>query len=139
MNKNIGFTLIELMITVAIVAILASIALPSYQNYITKSKIKEAQSNLIALSLSAESLYPRTLSYPQATHAESADLKNDTLFQTWNPSSAAFNYSYVSVDGVGYTVTATGLDAKLQDCTLSLDNLGNKTINNCPYLTAWVN
>ena len=138
MNKNIGFTLIELMITVAIVAILASIALPSYQNYITKSKIKEAQSNLIALSLSAESLYPRTLSYRQANHTNSAALKNDTLVQTWNPSSAAFDYSYVS-DGVGYTVTATGLDAKLQGCTLSLDNLGNKTINNCPYLTAWVN
>lgn len=51
------------MIVVAIVAILASIAVPSYQNSITKSKIKEAQSNLVALSLAAENQYQRTLSY----------------------------------------------------------------------------
>jgi type IV pilus assembly protein PilA len=43
-NKKIekGFTLIELMITVAIVGILASVALPSYQNYVVRSQVSEA-------------------------------------------------------------------------------------------------
>lgn len=45
-RKNSGFTLIELMIAVAIVAILASIALPSYQDYVRRGRIPEATSGL---------------------------------------------------------------------------------------------
>lgn len=45
-GKNSGFTLIELMIAVAIVAILASVALPSYQDYVRRGRIPEATSGL---------------------------------------------------------------------------------------------
>ena len=45
MRKSAGFTLIELMMVIVVMAILAAIALPSYQQYIKRGKITEATSN----------------------------------------------------------------------------------------------
>ena len=60
--KN-GFTLIELMIAVAIVGILAAIALPSYQQYVTKSRRTEAIAALHAIIVGLEKYYFNNHSY----------------------------------------------------------------------------
>lgn len=125
MKLTRGFTLIEVMIVVVIIAILAAIAVPSYQGYVTKSKIKEAQSNLVALSLSAEQAYQRSLTFPVATLTNTAALKNDHSFSTWNASSDVFSFAYVS-DGSIYTLTATSTMPGLTGCTLTLKNNGER-------------
>lgn len=64
-----GFTIIELMIAVAIVAILASIALPSYTDYLMRGKIQEATSNLLAMRTKLELFFQDNRTYVGACAA----------------------------------------------------------------------
>lgn len=57
MRRMHGFTLIELMIVVAIVGILSMIALPAYNDYVTRGKIQEATSQLSDLRVKMEQYY----------------------------------------------------------------------------------
>ena len=54
MNTQKGFTLIELMIVVAIIGILAAIAIPQYQNYIAKSQVSRAMGEISSVKTSVE-------------------------------------------------------------------------------------
>ena len=64
-----GFSLIELMISVAIVAILAAVALPSYKNYVIRGKLTGAQSTLAGLATSLQQYYQDNRSYVGACAA----------------------------------------------------------------------
>ena len=59
-----GFTLIEVMITVAVVAILAAVALPNYFDYITRSRIVEAKTNLADMRTRLEQYFLDNRAYP---------------------------------------------------------------------------
>ena len=58
-----GFTLIELMITVAVMAILAAVALPAYTDYITRSKLVEAHTHLSDLRVKMEQFFQDRRTY----------------------------------------------------------------------------
>ncbi|WP_300671803.1 type IV pilin protein [Desulfoluna sp.] len=59
-----GFTLIELMIVVAIIGILAAIAIPNFRNYQLKSKESEAKVNLAAIAVAQEGYFAEFDGYP---------------------------------------------------------------------------
>jgi len=63
MQRSTGFTLIELMVTIAIVAILAAIALPNYTDYVRRGKLQEATSNLLAMRTKMEQYFQDNRSY----------------------------------------------------------------------------
>lgn len=126
-----AFTLIEMMIVVAIVAILAAIALPSYNSYIVKSEIRTAQSDILALSLNFENRYQRTLAYPEI---EATDDLED-VFEGWSPSSTTFTYSVPTSTTTTYTIEATGT-GRQSGCSLTINHSNVRGSSGCKYITA---
>ena len=62
-----GFTLTELLISVLIVAVLGSLALPSYFQYVQESRRSEAQQNMLQVAAILERIYSRNGGYPDAS------------------------------------------------------------------------
>lgn len=76
MKHQKGFTLIELMITVAIVGILAAVAYPSYQQHILKTRRAEAKACLSELAQFMERFYTTNLRYDQDSGGTAVALPN---------------------------------------------------------------
>lgn len=102
LRKNEGFTLIELMIVVAIIGILAAIAIPNFLNYQCKAKQAEAKQNLGALAKLEEAYFAEYNKYVAA--ADDAALKTKLGFEVKGNS----RYTYtVSSSGTAFTAKAT--------------------------------
>jgi type IV pilus assembly protein PilE len=74
-KKNRGFTLIELMITVAVIGILAAVAYPSYLNQIRKSRRAEAQAALLNISARQQQMLLDTRSYAATVGALNVNIE----------------------------------------------------------------
>ena len=87
MKRDSGFTLVEVMIVAAIVALLAAIAYPSYAGYVTKSRRIEGQIALIEAVQQQERFYTRYNTYA-AFSSDSTD-EQEKRFKWWSGSVAA--------------------------------------------------
>ncbi|MFC4892322.1 type IV pilin protein [Pseudofrancisella aestuarii] len=63
MKKHTGFSLVELMVVIAIVAILATVAVPLYSNYVQNNNRRDATSALMAASLAEDNFFIRNDEY----------------------------------------------------------------------------
>lgn len=103
-----GFTLIELMIVVAIIAILAAIAVPIYSNYIIRSKLTEAQNNLSALRVQMEQYFQDNRTYV-ASGGTGCGVSMPTTTSSNGTTSIAKYFTYTcTATASTYTITATG-------------------------------
>ena len=117
-----GFTLVELMIVVAIVGIIASIAYPSYSEYVTRSKRGDAMSALMLASQAME----RRRSNPPYSYKVSGI---SDVFATQVPVEGGTAYYILSVtsDDTSYELTATPTGSMSGKKTLTLTNTGART------------
>lgn len=98
MKGSRGFTLLELMVAVAIIGILVSIALPAYQDYVMRSRLAEAHGELAAIRPKMEQHFLDNRTYVGACAANSVAPLPTGKFFTYSCALAADTY----------TVTATG-------------------------------
>ena len=119
MKAQHGFTLIEIMIVVAIVGILAMIALPSYNDYVVRGKIPDATSNLATKRVQMEQFFQDNRTYVAAPACPLAAAKDTTTSQNFDfycsPAATPTTYTLKAVGKgsmAGFTYTIDQNNAK---------------------------
>jgi prepilin-type N-terminal cleavage/methylation domain-containing protein len=138
-GRSKGFTLVELMITVAIVAILAAIAIPNYRDYVIRGQLVDATQGLSAVRANMERYFQDNRTY--------------LPIGAFTPPCAAalvaygkFNINCPPIDATHFTAIAVGAAAPLSGFTFTVDQNDNQvttvappapaSFTGCP--TAWI-
>jgi type IV pilus assembly protein PilE len=124
-RKLQGFTLIEMMITVAIVAILAAVALPNYQQYIIRSSRAAAQTEMMDIANRQQQLLLANRSYA----AKGSAAWTATGYALPDEVGARYDYSITVGAGTvpSYTITFDPKGPQDSDVTLTLTSDGTKS------------
>jgi type IV pilus assembly protein PilE len=129
-----GFTLIELMITVAIIGILAGIAYPSYQDSVRKSRRADAKGALLGFANAMERYFTENNTYEDAAVGP-ADTGPPRIYKTTSPvdgGPAYYNLTISAATVNTYTLNAarTGVQSTDKCGTLTLTQTGARDIVN---------
>lgn len=133
LSKKAGFTLIEVLITVAIVGILSAIAYPNYASYVQRGRLIEASNQLLALRTSMEQYYQDNRSYANATGGGTA------IISPCDPSKLPVMKEFtitcaIGTPASGFTATADGKTPSTAGFVYRIDSAGTQSST---MSTAW--
>lgn len=128
MRKLAGFSLIELMIVVVIVAILAAVAVPSYQNYILRTNRADAKSTLTQIAAAQERYF---FSNNEYAVDDSAGGSFEDIYGSSTTSEGHYNIAVSNPcgDNTCFTITATATGQQASDsacATFTINHVGQK-------------
>ncbi|MGQ5525011.1 type IV pilin protein [Chitinimonas sp. PSY-7] len=117
-QSSSGFTLIELMIVVAIIGVLAAIAIPQYSNYIARSRKVAAQADLMKYAQALERYYTTNQTYQKAGGCppEAKNGIDNTKYYTYS----------ATCNSADFKVKATPIDPNSKLVEQTLDHTGKK-------------
>ena len=122
-----GFSLIELLITLAILSVVMGIALPNYSNYLTRAARSDAKAVLLEVAAVQERIYFERGQYT----GDEADLWSETDGDDYVSNEGYYLLTVaIPEDGQSFsaTATATGRQTRDQDCTsFTIDGTGQKS------------
>lgn len=122
-QSNTGFTLIELMIVVAVISILAGIAYPSYLDQVQKTRRSEAKAALTDAASRQEQFFLDNLTYTAVIGDLGMSATTENNYYTLSIVSTATTYTV--------TATANGTQTNDTNCaTLSISDTGSRTSEN---------
>lgn len=127
-RKPQGFTLIELMVVVAIIAILASVALPAYSDYVRRGQLQEAFTYLADYRLKMDSYFNDSKNFGAPAGTTCATDASAANWSAFAPASAKyFTFGCVTANnGLEYTVTATGNSTLTTGYDYTINHNGDK-------------
>lgn len=112
-----GFTLTELLVTIAIIAILAALTVPSYVTFIERSKLVSGTEELSSLRGLMEQAYQADRTYLAGENCAIAEFSNEYFSQTCTGTKNTFTWTATSLAGVGLGFTADYIYTINQDGT----------------------
>lgn len=129
-RRQQGFSLIELMIVVAIIGIIAAVAYPSYQSVIKDGYRGSGQSDLMALAAAMERHHSGTFSYEGAA-TSGGNTGSPAIFSSYSPASEPaenkrYNLTIESADAVSFEIKATPVGGQAGDGALFYFSDGRK-------------
>lgn len=121
MDKN-GFSLMEIMVVVAIIGIIAAIAIPSYSGYVTRTRRADAITALESIALDEEKYRAENGSYGTIAALTTAGYPNPN-----SDASRNYNIALSSISANAFTATATGMNDQAGDTVVfAIDSNGKR-------------
>ncbi|MBS1154431.1 MAG: putative type 4 fimbrial biosis transrane protein [Proteobacteria bacterium] len=127
MHKMKGFTLIELMIVIAILGVLVAIAVPSYTGYVRRARLTEAFDTLASHALRMEQAYQNNNNYGTAANTCVPAAPAATTFFTFSCATTGLTFQ-------GFTLTATG-QGNMAGHAFTINDAGTRQTTAFPNVT----
>lgn len=129
-----GFTLIELMTVVAMVAIMAAMAMPSYSQYVRRSAAEEARTSMLALAEDLQRYQSKNFTFKGYAPEQGFNTGNKDIYLPKGSGASDYRYKLTLMDGGDWSSTLPGTATGQSWVMIAVPNPSNTIIKSAPKI-----